>query len=277
MSRLEKYFSQFEEKELEDNFSELVRKYNEKEKREPRNVESAFFYPIKVGSSVLFGASFQDYKNDIERRKSEGIEIQAIRDFYQKKVIDKFLSDKRLSEIYEKIKVGEPIKNPPFSNIMKKWSFWSNVHRVQDIIKLEKFLKELPLQQPETNNPDETKKENDNPKTFEELFYNPDLVMPCIDVLKELDPPLIDIDCNFIGKSKGAICVWIDELQRQGIVKSISDRKILVSLIEKKIKQFTIHDSMFNKYHVRAEKQYKTEIRSMVSKIKLSQDSQNSH
>lgn len=129
---------------------------------------------------------------------------------------------------------------------------------------------------PETM-PDETKKEIDKPETFEELFYNPDLVMPCINVLKELDPPLIDTDCNYIGKLKGAICVWIDELQRQGIVKRFSDRKILASLIEKKIKRFTIDDSMFGKYHDRAEKQYKTEIKSMVSKIKLSQDSQNSH
>lgn len=157
IKKLEKYFSQFTNKELEDNFSELVRKYNEKQKSEQRNVDSAFFYPIKVGSSVLFEASFQDYKNDIDRRISEGVETQTIRDFYQKKVIDKFLSDKRLFEIYEKIKVGEPIKNPPFSNIVKKWSFWSNVHRVQDIIELENFLKELPLQ-PETDKPDETYK-----------------------------------------------------------------------------------------------------------------------
>lgn len=157
IKKLEKYFSQFTDKELEDNFSELVRRYNEKQKSEQRNVESAFFYPIKVGSSVISESNFQDYKNDIIRRLNKGIEIQNIRDFYQKKVIDKFLSDKRLSEIYEKIKVGEPIKNPPFSNIMKKWSFWSNVHRVQDIIELENFLKELPLQQPETDNPDEVK------------------------------------------------------------------------------------------------------------------------
>src|SRR5690606_7724122 len=41
------------------------------------------------------------------------------------------------------------------------------------------------------------------PKTFEELFYNTDLVTPSIDILKELDPPLIDTDCNYIGKLKG--------------------------------------------------------------------------
>ena len=63
------------------------------------------------------------------------------------------------------------------------------------------------------------KPEQETPKTFDELFYNTDLVDPCIDILKELDPPLIDTDCNYIGKLKGVFCVWIDEMQRQGIVK----------------------------------------------------------
>lgn len=160
--KLEKYFSQFTDKELEDNFSELVRRYNEKEKSEQRNVESAFFYPIKVGSSVISESNFQDYKNDIIRRLNKGIEIQNIRDFYQKKVIDKFLSDKRFFEIYEKIKVGEPIKNPLFSNIVKKWSFWSNVHRVQDIIELEAFFES----QIQVNNTPTTKKQEYSANEF---------------------------------------------------------------------------------------------------------------
>ena len=78
----------------------------------------------------------------------------------------------------------------------------------------------LPPQQAEKEKP-----EQEAPKTFDELFYNIDLVPQSIDVLKEIEPPLIDTDYNYIGKLKGIICVWIDELQRQGIVKHYSDRK----------------------------------------------------
>ena len=54
-------------------------------------------------------------------------------------------------------------------------------------------------------------------KIIDDLFYNTDLIIPAIDILKKLDPPLIDTEYNYIGKLKGIICVWIDELQRQGI------------------------------------------------------------
>ena len=118
------------------------------------------------------------------------------------------------------------------------------------------------------------KPEQETPKSFEELFYNTDLISPCIDILKELDPPLIDTDCNYIGKLKGVFCVWIDEMQRQGIVKHYSDRKIFASLIPQKIKRFSIDESMFGKYQSKAENQYRTDIKTKVSDIKLSQNSQ---
>ena len=86
------------------------------------------------------------------------------------------------------------------------------------------------------NTAEKQKPEQEAPKTFDELFYNIDLVPQSIDVLKEIEPPLIDTDYNYIGKLKGIICVWIDELQRQGIVKHYSDRKIFASLIPTKNK-----------------------------------------
>jgi len=140
------------------------------------------------------------------------------------------------------------------------------------------FLNPLTIQQPNIEplppQPIENTKETENtPKTFEELFYNTDLVAPSIDILKELDPPIIDTDCNYIGKLKGIVCVWIDELQRQGIVKHYSDRKIFTTLIPQKIKRFSIDESMFGKYQSKAENNYRTDIKTKVSKIKLSQNS----
>lgn len=130
--------------------------------------------------------------------------------------------------------------------------------------------KTLPPQQTEKPKP-----EQEAPKTFDELFYNIELVQQSIDVLKEIEPPLIDTDYNYIGKLKGIICVWIDELQRQGIVKSNypKERKLFASLIPKKINRFSIDESMFGKYQKKAEDNYRTDIKAKVSKIKLSQNS----
>ncbi|RTL47767.1 MAG: hypothetical protein EKK39_13330 [Sphingobacteriales bacterium] len=119
-----------------------------------------------------------------------------------------------------------------------------------------------------------TKTEQETPKTFEELFYNTDLVKPCIDILKNLDPPLIDRECNYIGSLKGVFCVWIDEMQKQGIVKHFSDRKIYASLLEQRINRFSIYESMFGKYQKKANNQYRTDIKTLLSQIKLSQNSQ---
>ena len=115
----------------------------------------------------------------------------------------------------------------------------------------------------------------ETPKTFEELFYNTDLVTPSIDILKEIEPPLIDTEYNYIGKLKGIICVWIDELKRQGIVKSNypEERKLFAALIPQKIKRFSIDESMFGKYQQKAEDNYRTDIKTKISKIKLSQNS----
>jgi len=108
----------------------------------------------------------------------------------------------------------------------------------------------------------ETKSKQEQPVTFEELFNDVSLVSVCIDILKEVTPPLIDTECNYIGKSKGAFCVWIDELKRQGVVKHYSDRKIYASLLPQRIGRFNIDESMFGKHHKKAENQYRTDIKS---------------
>lgn len=150
-------------------------------------------------------------------------------------------------------------------------------HYIQNLISRIENLTSTPIVKALPPQPNvKQKDEEEAPKIFDELFYNTELVDPCIDILKELDPPLIDTDCNYIGKLKGVFCVWIDEMQRQGIVKSNyqEERKLLASLIPQKIKRFSIDESMFGKYHTKAEKNYRTDIKTKVSKIKLSQDSQ---
>lgn len=65
-------------------------------------------------------------------------------------------------------------------------------------------------------------------------------------------------------------------MQRQGIVKSNypEERKLFASLIPQKIKRFSIDESMFGKYQKKAEQNYRTDIKTKVSKIKLFQNPQ---
>jgi hypothetical protein len=118
------------------------------------------------------------------------------------------------------------------------------------------------------------KKEQTQPKKFKELFYDKDLCKPCIDILRKADPPLIDAECNYIGRSKGAFCVWIEEMQRQGIIQRYPDRKIYANLLPTIINGFSINESMFGKIQKRAEEIYKKDFKIMISEIKLSQNSQ---
>ena len=116
-------------------------------------------------------------------------------------------------------------------------------------------------------------KEN-SPASFEDIFNNKEFIQNCIDVLKEVEPPLIDANYTFIGKRKGAVCVWIDELQRQGFVKHYTDRKVFSKLIPQKIKRFSIDESMFGKPHKMANDDYRKDFKTLISQIKLSQPSQ---
>lgn len=136
------------------------------------------------------------------------------------------------------------------------------------------ILKDLPPLR--TESIDESNSETP-PQRFNDLFFqssNSDLIEKCICVLREINPPLIDTDYNYIGKSKGAICIWVDEMVRQGITKHIKDRKIYAKVLQEKIKRFSIDESMFGKHHKSAEEKYRTDFKNLLSKIKLSHPSQ---
>lgn len=51
------------------------------------------------------------------------------------------------------------------------------------------------------------------PKSFEDLFYNRNDADVCLDVLRELEPPVIDQANNYIGKGKGIFQLWIMALK----------------------------------------------------------------
>ena len=245
--------------DFEDNFEQYLKHLDLVQKNEPEKYEfikgvADSFKDIHLSKLIEnIALSFEKYKTEYSK-----ITSNAFKEVFLKEQIELYayanIRFKRYgdyaNQMFDKYQ-------PVFIEALKYWK------------KEFDNLKALPPQQTE-----EPKPEQETPKTFDELFYNTDLVKPCIDILKELDPPLIDTDCNYIGKLKGVFCVWIDEMQRQGIVKHYSDRKIFASLIPQKIKRFSIDESMFGKYQSKAENLYRTDIKTKVSKIKLSQNSQ---
>lgn len=109
--------------------------------------------------------------------------------------------------------------------------------------------------------------------TFDELFHESKYIEPCINLLKQLDPPLIDSDCNFIGNNKSAICIWVDEMVRNGIMKP-QQGKTFALLIPQRIKGLSISESLFRKVSTRAKERYGKDIAVLISQIKHSQDYQ---
>jgi hypothetical protein len=65
---------------------------------------------------------------------------------------------------------------------------------------------------------------------------------------------------NFLF-TKGAICIWIDIMVAQSIMKNIKDREIYAKFLSIKIKNFSISGSTFAKSQKRAEKIYGNELR----------------
>lgn len=114
----------------------------------------------------------------------------------------------------------------------------------------------------------------ENFRTFEQLFFDENMIAPCIDILKKVDPPLIDEKENYIGGLKGAFVVWYNEMRRQSFVKHSSDRKLLAALFSKHFKRFNIDESMFAKGHKRAKENYELDIKTKLSQVKHSQNSQ---
>jgi hypothetical protein len=101
------------------------------------------------------------------------------------------------------------------------------------------------------------------PQTFEELFYNPEHAEPCLSILRELQPPVIDAINNYIGKAKGVLPLWIKVLQKHNpkpLIKPFKD-SVYKDLLNQKIKGLNLSKdaSEFRKQYKRVEN-YKTEL-----------------
>ncbi|AWL09046.1 hypothetical protein HME7025_01183 [Aquirufa nivalisilvae] len=102
-----------------------------------------------------------------------------------------------------------------------------------------------------------TKSEQETPKIFEELFYNPEHANPCLKILCELEPPTIDGNNNYIGKAKGVFPLWVKVLKShkpEPLIKHFKDI-VYKDLLNEKVKglNLTKDASEFRKQYKRLE------------------------
>lgn len=101
----------------------------------------------------------------------------------------------------------------------------------------------------------EIKLKQEQPKTFEELFFNPLHAEPCLRILAELQPPVIDAANNFIGNAKGIFPLWVKVLKNhkpQPLIKHFKDT-VYKDLLNLKVKglNLTKDASEFRKQYKR--------------------------
>lgn len=112
--------------------------------------------------------------------------------------------------------------------------------------------------------------EIETPKTFEELFHNPEDAELCLKILNELKPPVIDTLYNYIGKAKGVFPLWISILKThkpKPLIKPFKD-SVYKDLLNQKIKglNLTKDASEFRKTYARLEKNnIKLDIKTLLS------------
>lgn len=131
------------------------------------------------------------------------------------------------------------------------WVLLDYIYRLYDKWETTLIAKPLPPQQIET------KTEQETPKTFEELFYRPEQAEPCLRILSELQPPVIDAVDNYIGNAKGVFPLWVKVLKNhrpEPLIKHFKDT-VYKDLLNQKVKGLNLSKdaSEFRKRYKRIE------------------------
>lgn len=105
------------------------------------------------------------------------------------------------------------------------------------------------------------------PNSFEELFYVPENANICLNILRQLLPPIIDDNNNYIGKNKGIVPLWVKILKNQSIIKHFKD-ETYKNILNSKIKGLNLSKdaSEFRKTYTRVDNSnIDLEIKSLLS------------
>lgn len=198
--------------------------------------EQHFDSKFQISPDTRYGANAGDYVMDIHHNYFHRQHIAGFEGWgFVKNIFPNILTHKKIRDFgyYSGIvnKVDEQVKAYP-----------------RIFAKFEKCEHGLPTQQTET----EVK-----PQIFEELFYNPEHAEPCLKILSELHPPVIDAINNYIGNRKGIFPLWVKILKNhkpKPLIKHFKDT-VYKDLLNHKVKGLNLSKdaSEFRKQYVRIE------------------------
>lgn len=106
----------------------------------------------------------------------------------------------------------------------------------------------------------------DKPQNLQDLFESQEIMNQCIKILKNVDPPILNEKGEYIGNLKSAICVWVTEMRRKGLITAVNDATY-AKLISKHLAPFSIEKSTFGKTNARAHDRYQLEMQTLLSKV----------
>ena len=135
---------------------------------------------------------------------------------------------------------------------------------------IEMQIKNLPSQQPENDNKPNgiTKPPDFKPKLFKDLFYKPEIIDKCLNLLRETDKPCITEDNKFM-RNKGAFIIWFNALEKYKIFKiSFKNEKERVKTLNFNFEGLNVSNSLYRQQNVKATKNYKTIFEREINVIK---------
>lgn len=133
-----------------------------------------------------------------------------------------------------------------------------------------KKIKRIELTESGNKQPQQPKKRDNqelsNYELLEDLFKNPETYKACVNVLREVEPPIINIKQKYIGKEKGSLVLWVDILKHHDLIVRFPNNTIYSKLISEAF-DFSISDELFRKVSIRATEKYETEFNSLLSQV----------
>jgi len=139
----------------------------------------------------------------------------------------------------------------------------SEIESIIEEINPEKIYNDLPK-----SNETPPRAELEKQSSFEDMFKSPHQAQVYVDILKQVEPPLINENGEYInGKLKSAICLWFELLQRKGKIRSDVERKEYTNLIKRKFNIPTFDSSNFDKISKRANEIYKSDFEILISQV----------